>query len=1159
MLSDLKTNARIITLFAIMAFSIPIVCVGGYIGMRTLESYINSSVAESKQLEYAQRLRAEINTLRRFEKELYINIGDAAKVEEYKTMWDGAVVDFRSRATALLKMETHAKDKETVQAISKLVDDYLFGFYKVYEQIQTGRITTAQEANRAIKQYKDAIRQSESLANEYSKESDRQVDAEVRATAGASAKIRMAFIALAGCTFVGGSIISFIYWRREKNDLLKINRLYEENLAYQESLEKQVNARTAELRESEKKYRILFMDSPDAYLIIVDGVFVDCNRAAEVMLRGERGQIVGQPPEILSPEFQHDGRKSSESAEEKIKEALNKGKSRFEWTHRRFDGSEFFVEVSIVVIPMRGETALLVTWRDITLRKEAEEIIKNHNQELEQLVIQRTMHLEEANKGLVDANNELERRRLEAEIINGKLQQLSSAVVNSPTSIVITDKSGTIEYVNPKFTEMTGYLPEEAIGRNPRIVKADGVPKEVYEKLWETILAGREWRGDLCNKKKNGGIFWEHASISPIKDEQGVITHFVSIQEDVTEERRIAEELLAAQQAAQSSSVAKSQFLANMSHEIRTPLNAIIGFSDLTLKCNLPPRQHDYIHKIHNAGELLLNIINDILDFSKIEAMQLKMESIKFRLNETFANAHSILQQKAIDKGLRLLVHTSPEIAPCLIGDPHRLSQVITNLLSNAVKFTEHGEVVLEAALLARESDRLQLKFTVRDSGIGISPEQIDKLFHAFSQADNSTTRKFGGTGLGLSISKQLVELMGGVMWCESSPGEGSSFYFTAWFGFCGENGSEHCKHGCSRSREYNDIPFSFAGSVVLLVDDNEINRHLAMEILKETGAEVHSAVNGMEAVAMITDGNTSYDMVLMDIEMPVMDGYDATRLIRSDSRFTDLPIIAMTAHAMEEERQKILNAGMDAHITKPIIARTMLQVIKLFLKEQESTVQLSRKFEKSETETVAIPEILGIDAVAALSRLDGDRNLYLWLLQQFFENQANAAQLITEALDVGDIKLAARRAHTNKGIAGSIGAVKLEELASVLEEAIGGESDADADAALGRFATELGRLVAELKIELPLVSSGEEYQSGTLDAALVTPILGALLDYIKSRDGRAERYLDDYQRELSGLPHADVIQIKKLLQNFNYQEAGEAVQALAAKIGIHFSQKKGG
>ena len=1159
MLADMKTNARIITIYAIMAFSIPIVCGAGYIGMITLDSYITSSLEESKQLEYAQYVRADINTICRYEKDLFINIGDAVKVEEYKKKWDGALVNFRSGITSILKLEKHAKHKEVVQEINRLADDYMFGFYKVYEQIQTGKITTTQDADRAIKQYKEAIRQSESLANEYARESDSQMEAEVRATAGASAKIRTAFIALGGFTFVGGSIISFIYWRREKNDLSKIDQLYKENLAYQESLEKQVNARTAELRESEKKYRILFMDSPDAYLIIVDGVFVDCNRAAEVMLRGERSQIVGRPPDIVSSEFQSDGRKSSESAREKIRVALRKGSNRFEWRHRRFDGSEFFVEVSIVVIPMGGESALLVTWRDITLRKEAEEIIKNHNQELEQLVIQRTMHLEEANKGLIEVNNELERRRLEAEIINGKLQQLSSAVVNSPTSIVITDQSGIIEYVNPKFTEMTGYLPEEAIGRNPRIVKADGLPKEVYEKLWGTILAGQEWRGDLCNKRKNGEIFWEHASISPIKDEQGVITHFVSIQEDVTEERRIAEELLTAQQAAQASSIAKSEFLANMSHEIRTPLNAIIGFSELALKSSLPPRQHDYIHKIHKAGELLLNIINDILDFSKIEARQLKMESIKFRLNETFANVCSILQQKALDKGLRLLVNTAPEITPCLVGDPHRLSQVITNLLSNAVKFTEQGEVVLEATLLTRESDRLQLKFTVRDTGIGISSEQIDKLFHAFSQADGSTTRKFGGTGLGLSISKQLVELMGGEMWCESSPGEGSSFYFTAWFGLCRENASEHCKHVCERNREYNkDTPFNFLGSIVLLVDDNEINRHLVMEILKDTGAEVHSAVNGKEAVAMITVADKPYDMVLMDIEMPVMGGYEATRLIRSDSRVATLPIIAMTAHAMEEERQKTLDAGMDAHITKPINAQAMLQVMKLFLKEQESTVQLREKFEKSGTNTVVIPEIFGIDTVAALSRLDGDRNLYLWLLRQFIENHANAAQLIEVNLDAGDIKLAARHAHTTKGIAGSIGALQLEELASVLEEAIGGESAADTNAALAHFATELGRLMVELKIELPSASSGEESQSGTLDAPLVTPILDTLLDYIKSRDGRAERYLDDYQRELSGLPYVDVIQIKKLLQNFNYQDAGEAVLALAAKSGIQISHKGG-
>ena len=527
---------------------------------------------------------------------------------------------------------------------------------------------------------------------------------------------------------------------------------------------------------------------------------------------------------------------------------------------------------------------------------------------------------------------------------------------------------------------------------------------------------------------------------------------------------------------AEASNSAKSQFLANMSHEIRTPLNAIIGFSALTLKSSLPPRQHDYIGKIHSAGELLLNIINDILDFSKIEARQLKMEQIPFRLNIMTDNVISIVQQNAIDKGLNLLVETSPDVPSCLVGDPHRLGQIIVNLLSNAVKFTERGEIKLSTTLLKQENDRVQLNFSVSDTGIGITAAQIDRLFHPFTQADGSTTRRFGGTGLGLSISKQLVELMSGEIWCESVPGEGSRFCFTAWFDNCNENELEECNYVCSSHCGQKAASFDFSGSRILLVEDNEINRQLALELLKETGAIVHVAGDGQEAVTMTTKGSTSYDLVLMDIQMPVMDGYEATRMIRSDSRFTSLPIIAMTAHAMQEEQQKIREAGMDAHITKPIEARTLLRMLGFFLGAQESSAHLRDILDDDSGIEPIIPDIKGLDVAEALSHLDEDRKLYLWVLSSFVENQSNTAKEIEEALNAGDAKLALRHAHTMKGLAGTIGAVELEKLLQTLEDALDqGASPANVKDALDLFAAGLDRLLTELKIHLPAAPEAEE------------------------------------------------------------------------------------
>ena len=969
----------------------------------------------------------------------------------------------------------------------------------------------------------------------------------------------------------------------------------------------------------------------------------------------------------------------------------------------RPDGTQIHLEVygSPTADDQGHVWASLASFADITAQKMAEKIIRDQNKELERLVAERTRELEGTNYELTVINVELNERRHEAEENREKLLQLSTAVENSPVSIVITDKLGNIEYVNPRFTEISGYQPEEAIGQNPRILKADNQPKLLYQDLWETILAGNTWRGDLCNQKKNGEIHWEHASISPIRDEDGTVTHFVAIKDDITEQRELMEDLLNARDAAglakerlvlatkiggigvweydlvnnslvwdkqmfhlygvspeeftgaydtwrmgihpddlqrcdrevelalqgkrqydtefrvvwpdgsvhfiraaanvqrgnsgrplrmigtnwditgfkqtevqlkdysdqlkhkndelkeamivvEQAGRAKGEFLANMSHEIRTPLNAIIGFSALALKNPMPPRLQDFVGKIHTAGELLLNIINDILDFSKNEAGQLKLEQTPFRLNIIVDNASSMVRQKARDKGLNLYIETPPETSDCLVGDPHRLSQIIVNLLNNAVKFTEHGEIRFETTLLEQEESRILLKFSVRDTGIGITAEQISKLFQPFTQADGSNTRRFGGTGLGLSISKQLAENMGGEIWCESTPGEGSTFSFTAWFGLCQEHDMEQCTHTCAMITDDELPSFDFSGSRVLLVEDNEINRQLAMELLKDTGVAIDVAENGEEAVTMITGGTVMYDLVLMDIQMPVMNGYEATRIIRDDSRFASLPVIAMTAHAMEEERQKILKAGIDAHIAKPIEARTLLQVMRFFLGQQESSVNLHQKHADVTDDGLALPIISGLNVADALSRMDGNRNLYRWVMDSFVENQTTAASAIEKALSEGDSESAARQAHTIKGIAGTLGAEELEKLGLELENAILLDgSPASSAAILDRFAAELRRLVMEINSYLSAAPPDGIKPSATVDLLVVTPILKQLQRYIQDNDGRAERYLDDFQTELNGLPEKDIGRIKKYLKNFALSAAHAELLALADKHGI--------
>jgi PAS domain S-box-containing protein len=520
-----------------------------------------------------------------------------------------------------------------------------------------------------------------------------------------------------------------------------------------------------------------------------------------------------------------------------------------------------------------------------------------------------------------------------------ELRKLWLAVEQSPNSIVITNLKAEIEYVNQHFTAVTGYSREEAIHQNPRILQSGHTGQTTYDEMWNTLAQGKSWSGELINRRKDGSEYIEWAQITPVRQSDGAITNYLAIKEDITEKKRVEteldsyrhhlEELVAARtleleqarQVAEAATLAKSQFLANMSHEIRTPMNAILGMLYLALKQDLPSTLHNHLTKAQSAAHSLLGIINDILDFSKIEAGKLEFESTEFALDRVLEQLTDAIGLQAEQKGVEFLIRYDVNIPATLLGDPLRLKQVLLNLCGNAIKFTERGEVELAFRMLSKKDDTIILQISVRDTGIGMDRELQGRIFQKFTQADQSTTRKFGGTGLGLAISKHLVELMGGRIWLEDSqPGQGTTICCTVQL--------QVAQQAEARRRELLDQTGSLLKGIrVLVVDDNEISREILAEMLRFFQLDVSLAGDGASAIRLLeTAAEHPFDLVLMDWRMPGMNGDEATRRIHADAAIVLQPkVIMVTAYGREDVMLLAHQAGVDGFLIKPVSPSSLL------------------------------------------------------------------------------------------------------------------------------------------------------------------------------------------------------------------------------------------
>ncbi|MEZ9198739.1 response regulator [Shewanella sp. 10N.286.54.B9] len=935
---------------------------------------------------------------------------------------------------------------------------------------------------------------------------------------------------------------------------------------------------------------------------------------------------------------------------------------------------------SIVFISL----ALLVASTLFTLRvgTRATRALTRSRKELEELVKERTEALNAAMHKAEAATRSLAEQMT--------FQQLLIDTV--PIPLFYKDADGKFLGFNKAYEDIFQVESKDLVGlKVTDLTYLSEEDRQLYQVEDTTVISNqstlkKEMRIPFGDGKIHDTLYWVTGFKDSNDNPAGLVGNFI----DITAEKENARKLEIAVTTADEATRAKSDFLANMSHEIRTPMNAIIGMSYLTQQTELTRKQSDYVSKIQHAAESLLGIINDILDFSKIEAGKLELETTAFNLNDSFDNLVQMIAHKTQQKGLELLVDVEPNLPVDLIGDPLRLGQVLINLANNSMKFTDEGEIIVRARAVEQNEQHVMIEFAVKDTGIGMTSEQQSRLFKSFSQADASTTRKYGGTGLGLTICKTLTEMMGGDIWVESIYGEGSSFIFTAKFAIAatkcttekasstslldlpilivddsvaareilftlseslgfrpdlaatGSEALEKIRLADSQGTPYQllladwkmpqmdglalcyaiqedssltsppklvivtaydreemlkksgkvklnsaitkpvsastlldtvmavmgksksqsnistagklDISAAkgIVGAHLLLVEDNEINQEIATELLSMAGIEVATASNGKEAVDMALANH--YDAILMDIQMPVMDGYDATRAIRLVPEKRSIPIIAMTANAMSGDREKCLDAGMNDHIPKPINPQEVYRTLAKWI--EPTGKELPQPINTVEQETEE-PEIVltDFDVDSALTRMSGNRKAYKKMLAKVALSQANAVDTTLKAITDNDINAAIIAIHTLKGVAGNIGAMFVVPVAEQIEVTLNEQKqaatcaiDADLQLLLNECQTLLSKML--ITIEQALNRANTEKESSNISKTELVERLDTLNEQIELLDSTAVDSLDSLFEQLKGASDSQVSKsLYQALSQYDFDEAAILIKTFTHEL----------